>query len=58
MILGFGGQEFKIEQPMCSAISESLVAHGFPMARVPGEEIAFGDQRDTREGLRDQVPIL
>lgn len=57
LILGFGGWEFEIEQPTYSAIGENLVAHGFPMARVPGEEIAFGDQKDTREGLRDQVAI-
>lgn len=57
MILGFGDWEFKIEQPTCSAISENLVAYDFPMARVPGEGIAFGDQKDAREGLRDQVAI-
>lgn len=57
MILGFGGWGFKIERPTCSATNENLVAHGFPMTRVLGKEITFGDQKDAREGLRDQVAI-
>lgn len=57
LIHGFGGWKSKTEQPLGPAIGENFMAHGFPVARVSGEEIAFWDQKDIREELRGQVSV-